>query len=200
VPAAPEGYRDPTPFEFPLWLLLAGRFVLSAPAVPLFGGPRWAIRGGAVSESLAVVTGTPTAITAEFNIAPIVGMTVLATGVTGVAHELVHGLVFRRYGYPVSYGAMPRLGAFDATPCHQFVTREHAPGIALAPLVGISLVGPPLLLVPVPLFAVSVSLVLLVNAAGAIGDPYVVAYLLRKPPGALLYDSDIRRSYVFEPP
>ncbi|WP_277542058.1 DUF3267 domain-containing protein [Haloarcula laminariae] len=199
VPATPEGYHDPAPFEYPAWLLMIGSALLFVPAVVLFGGVLWAVHGVAVYESLAVVTETGTGITFEFNLALIVGLTLLAVGVTVVVHELVHGLVFGRYGYRVSYGAMPQIGAFYATPFHQFVAREHAFPVALAPLVVISLVGLPLLAVPVPLFAVFVFLVLLVNAAGAVGDLYIVAYLLRKPPGTLLYDSDIRHSYVFEP-
>lgn len=199
VPATPEGYREPATFEYPLWLLLAGSVVLSIPAALVFGGVLWAVHGVALFESFAVVTETPTGITFEFDLALMVGLTLLAVGVTVVVHELVHGLVFGRYGYRVSYGAMPQLGAFYATPFHQFVARDHAVRVALAPLVGLTLVGLPLLAVPVPVFATFVALVLFVNAAGAIGDLYIVAYLLRKPPGTLLYDSDIRHSYVFEP-
>lgn len=199
VPTTPEGYREPTAFDYPLWLLLAGSVVLFVPAALLFGGVLWAAHGVAAYESLAVVTETSTEVVFEINLALIFGMTLLAVGVAVVVHELVHGLVFARYGYRVSYGAMPQIGAFYATPFHQFVAREHVFPVALAPLVGISLVGLPLLAVPVPLFAVFVFLILLVNAAGAVGDLYIVAYLLRKPPGTLLYDSDIRHSYVFEP-
>jgi hypothetical protein len=60
-------------------------------------------------------------------------------------------------------------------------------------------VGLPLLAVPVPLVAFLVFVVLFVNAVGAVGDLYIVAYLLRKPAGTLLYDSDSRHSYVFDP-
>ena len=40
---------------------------------------------------------------------------------------------------------------------------------------------------------------LVVDAVGASGDLYIVAYLLRRPEGTLLYDSDVRHSSVFEP-
>jgi hypothetical protein len=71
--------------------------------------------------------------------------------------------------------------------------------VALAPLVSLSLVGLPLLAVPVTLVAFFVFQSLVINAVGASGDLYIVAYLLRRPPRTLLYDSDVRHSYVFEP-
>jgi hypothetical protein len=199
VPATPDGYRDPYPFEYPLAILLLGSVVLLPMATFLFGGVLWTVQGPAVFEALAVVTETPTGFTVVVDMTLVVGMAVLALGTTVVVHELVHGIVFGRYDYRVSYGAMPQIGAFYATPFHQFVAREHVFPVALAPLLAISLVGLPLLAVPVPLFAFFVFLLLVINAIGASGDLYIVAYLLRRPEGTLLYDSDVRHSYVFEP-
>ncbi|MDS0283594.1 DUF3267 domain-containing protein [Haloarcula onubensis] len=199
TPATPDGYGDPTEFEYPLWLLVVGSVLLFPVATLLFGGVLWTVQGPTVFESLAVVSERPTGLTFVFRWPLIVGVTLLALGVTVVVHEFVHGLVFGRYGYRVSYGAMPQIGAFYATPFHQFVAREHVFPVALAPLVAISAVGVPLLAVPVPFVAFFVFQVLVVNAVGAVGDLYVVAYLLGKPEGTLLYDSDVRHSYVFEP-
>jgi hypothetical protein len=148
---------------------------------------------------LVLITETDSALTFVFDWPLIVGVTILALGVTVVVHELVHGVVFGRYGYEVSYGAMPQIGAFYATPFHQFVARDHVVPVALAPLVVISLVGLPLLAVPVPIVAFFVFQLLVINATGASGDLYIVAVLSRKPAGTLLYDSDLRHSYVFEP-
>lgn len=178
---------------------MAGSLFLFPIVTLLFGGVLWTLQGPAVFESLVTVTEADPFLTFVFNWPLIVGVTVLALGVTVVVHELVHGLVFGWYGYQVSYGAMPHIGAFYATPFHQFVAREHVFPVALAPLVIISLVGMPLLAVPSPLAAFFVFQLLVINAVGASGDLYIVLVLLRKPRGTLLYDSDIRHSYVFEP-
>lgn len=159
----------------------------------------WRVQEPAVFEALAVVTETPTGFTVVVDMALVVGVTVLAMGTTVAVHELVHGVVFGRYGYRVPYGAMPQTGAFYATQFRQFVAREHAFPVALAPLLVVSLVGLPLLAVPVPLVAFFVFQALVINAVGASGDLYIVTYLLRRPDGTLLYDSDVRHSYVFEP-
>lgn len=107
--------------------------------------------------------------------------------------------MFRYYSYDVRYGAAPYMGAFYAAAFHQFVRREHVPWIAVAPLVVITLVGVPLLAAPAPLFALWAFLVLVVNASGAVGDLYAVYRTWRTPEGTLLYDSDIRHSYLFYP-
>jgi hypothetical protein len=199
LPTPPDGYRDPERFEYPLAVLTLGGVLLFPVATLLFGGVLWTIQGPAVFEALVVVTETPTGLSFVVNWALVGGVTVLALGTTVVVHELVHGAVFGRYGYRVSYGAMPHIGAFYATPFHQFVAREHVFPVALAPLVLLSVVGLPLLAVPVPLVAFFAFQSLVINAAGASGDLYIVAYLLRRPAGTLLYDSDVRHSYVFEP-
>lgn len=199
VPPIPDGYNDPSQFEYPLSALALGSVLLFPIATLLFGSVLWLLQGLTVFESLVLITETDSALTFVFDWPLIVGVTVLALGVTVVVHELVHGVVFSRYGYEVSYGAMPQIGAFYATPFHQFVAREHVFPVALAPLVIISLVGLPLLAVPVPVVAFFVFQLLVINATGASGDLYIVASLYRKPAGTLLYDSDLRHSYVFEP-
>jgi uncharacterized membrane protein YkvI len=57
----------------------------------------------------------------------------------------------------------------------------------------------PVLFVPVPMLAFGAFVALLFNTLGAVGDLYLLAHLLRMPPGTLLYDSDMRHSYVFYP-
>lgn len=199
VPSTPEGYQEPSQFEYSMVYLTLGSLVLFPIATLLFGSVLWILQGPAVFESLVNVTETGPILTFVFDWPLIVGVTILALGVTVVVHELIHGVVFARYGYRVSYGAMPHIGAFYATPFHQFVARDHVFPVALAPLVVISLVGLPLLAVPVPVVAFFVFQLLVINAMGAAGDLYIVVVLHRKPAGTLLYDSDIRHSYMFEP-
>lgn len=89
-PATPDGYRDPTRFDYPLSILVAGSVVLFPIATFLFGGVLWALQGPAVFESLVTVTETDSLLTFVFSWPLIVGVTVLALGVTVVVHELVH--------------------------------------------------------------------------------------------------------------
>jgi hypothetical protein len=140
-----------------------------------------------------------TGLEISLRIVPALGAFLVVIVVTTVVHELIHGVVARRYGYTVTYGAAPHMGAFYATPFHQFVTREHLLPVALAPLAVISLVGLPLLFAPVPWLALAVFFALVCNATGAVGDLYITLLTARLPPGTLFYDSDIRHSYVFRP-
>ena len=110
VPATPDGYHDPSLFEHPFVILLLGSVVLLLIATLLFGGVLWTVQGPAVFEALAAVTETPTGFTVVVDMTLVVGVTVLALGTTVVVHELVHGAAFGRYGYRVSYGAMPQIG------------------------------------------------------------------------------------------
>jgi len=118
---------------------------------------------------------------------------------TVLAHELIHGLVLRHYGYRVSYGLEWRVMAVYAGAFGQFQTRNHALIVALAPLVIISILMAPLLAVPNH-YVVSVAFsVLLTNTPGAVGDVYLVARLLHLPRRSLLYDLDPVRMLVFVP-
>ncbi|MFC4449345.1 DUF3267 domain-containing protein [Halorussus aquaticus] len=80
----------------------------------------------------------------------------------------------------------------------QFQTRRDNVAVALAPLAVFTVVLTPLLAGPLPV-ALAAFLVLAVNTSGAIGDLYLSWRLFRMPEGALLYDVDIRHSYVFSP-
>jgi len=199
VPEAPDGYDDPTAFHYPLPVLFLGSLVVMPLAFVGFGAALWWAQGSTVLDALVTSTETETGLEISFRLVPTLGTFVAVVVVTTVVHELIHGVVAGRYGYTVTYGAAPHMGAFYATPFHQFVTREHLILVALAPLVVISLVGLPLLFVPVPWLAFAAFLALVFNAAGAVGDLYAVVVALRLPPGTLFYDSDVRHSYVFRP-
>jgi hypothetical protein len=199
VPETPDGYDDPTAFQYPLPVLFLGSLVVMPLAFVGFGAVFWWAQGPAVLDALVTSTETETGLEISFSVAPALATFLVVIVVTTVVHELIHGVVAGRYGYTVTYGAAPHMGAFYATPFHQFVTREHLIPVALAPLVVISLVGLPLCFVPVPWVAFAAFLALVFNATGAVGDLYITLLTLRLPPGTLFYDSDIRHSYVFRP-
>jgi hypothetical protein len=106
-----------------------------------------------------------------------------------VLHELVHGLVMQAYGAQPRYGVLWRMLAFYATAPGQAFKRDHYLVIGLAPMIGLSLLallgmwvlaGSPW----VGLLAACATL----NAAGSIGDLWIVAVVLRYPPHAYVVD------------
>ncbi len=113
-----------------------------------------------------------------------------------VVHEAFHGIFFWHYT-----GTRPKFGfrgayAFAAAP-DWYVRRTPYLVTSLAPLVGITLIGILLLaLVPVRWVPLLV-LVVVFNAAGAVGDLWVAYWLLRCPPDALGNDQgDVTSLYV----
>jgi putative zincin peptidase len=112
---------------------------------------------------------------------------VVAFAAVLILHELVHGLFFwlftrsrPRFGFKGVY-------AYAAAP-GWYIPRPQFLIVGLAPLVLISLAG----LIILPFIALPASLVLIialiVNAAGAIGDLYVVVRLLFAPRSVLIED------------
>lgn len=91
------------------------------------------------------------------------------------------------------------MGAFYVAAFGQFQRREELFPIGIAPLVVVTAVFAPLLAVPVPVVALTALLVLVVNATGAVGDLYLLWRLWRLPEETLMYDTDLRHWYVFEP-
>ncbi|WP_435179928.1 DUF3267 domain-containing protein [Halorussus sp. AFM4] len=183
-PEPPEGYRESRQFSYPgLWLSL-GSLVLFGAAVVGFGELMTVLRGGA---------------SVEYTVGPAgIGVVAILSVATIVVHELVHGLVYRLLGYRVRYGVALNMGAAYAAAFGQFQTRRDNLVVALAPLVAFTVVLTPLLAGPLPV-ALAAFLVLVVNTSGAIGDLYLSWRLLRMPEDALLYDVDIRHSYIFYP-
>ncbi|NHN57815.1 MULTISPECIES: DUF3267 domain-containing protein [Halorussus] len=183
-PEPPAGYGEPVEFSYPgLWLSV-GSLVLFGLAVLGFGRLMSAIRGDAALE---------------FTVGPAgIGVVAALSVATIVVHELVHGLVYRVLGYRVKYGLALNMGAAYAAAFGQFQTRRDNLLVGLAPLAVFTVVLTPLLAGPLPV-ALAAFLVLVVNTSGAIGDLYLSWRLLRMPEGALLYDVDIRHSYIFYP-
>ena len=113
----------------------------------------------------------------------------LAIALTIVLHELTHGLALRAYGAHPKYGVMWQEMMFYATAAGYAFRRNAYIVIALAPLVGLSLVGMMLLMLPLPdwlLLIVIFSVAF--NVGSAIGDMWLVRVALGYPPVAYVVD------------
>jgi hypothetical protein len=112
----------------------------------------------------------------------------IATVLMIVLHEAVHGLAFWLFtGKRPTFG-FKGLYAYAASPKGVYLPRKQYFVVALAPLISLSLLG--LILIPLlPLIALPTLVFFLIgNAAGAIGDVWVVGWLLREPAEILLQD------------
>lgn len=119
--------------------------------------------------------------------------------ITILAHEAVHGFVYTRLGYKVTYGMSGQLGAAFAAAFQQFQTRNHNLLVALAPLFVLTPLGL-LLLTSSHLFIQRIGFTIaLFNTGGAIGDLYLAYRLLRLPKQALLYDANEQEMYILLP-
>lgn len=112
---------------------------------------------------------------------------VIVTFLNMILHELLHGLFFWIFTHTRPTFGFKGLYAFAAAP-DWYIPRNPFVVIGLAPLLVISLVG--LAVVPFVPFPVALSLVfaMTINAAGAIGDMYMVGLLLTKPSNILIRD------------
>lgn len=197
-PATPTGYQEAVPFQYSLVVILGIVAVLVPIAAVGFGALLWYAQGTAL-ETIFAFEETVTSISFTVRSGSVAIAFVGAIGVISVFHELTHGLVYRYLGYQVSYGVAPQLGAFYAAAFHQFQQRSDNLVVGIAPLVVLNVLLLPLLFVPIPLLAFAAFIALLFNTAGAAGDLYLVAVLLHSPSGTIMYDSDIRHSYIFYP-
>lgn len=181
----PGGYCAPYRFVLPHRMLTLASIVLLLASVALFGWLTWVLQGAPRSGTLPLL---------EF-----VLVVPLASVVLIVVHELIHGLVFRLFGYRVSYGVDWTLpGAYAAT-FGQDQTRRHLAVAAVAPLVLLNAISVPFLAAPQPAVVIAALTVLVTNTSGAVGDLYVVYRVLRLPRGTLLRDLDPRTMLIFEP-
>jgi hypothetical protein len=199
VPETPDGYRRADDFRYSLLLLFGMAVVVIPVSIALFGSVLWYAQGPEALATVFQFEETPTSVSFTIE-SSTVGVAILGAifGVT-VLHELVHGAVYGLRGYDVSYGIAPNVGAVYAAAFHQFQRRDDNLLVGIAPLVVLDLLLLPVLFVPVPLVAFGAFVALLINTVGAVGDIYLIARLLRMPAGTLLYDSNIRQSFVFVP-
>lgn len=114
-----------------------------------------------------------------------------------VIHEGLHGLAILRAGHKPRFGMMLSKGAFYATADNALFWRDDFITIALAPIVGITLLGMALVYVLPDTLGYYVALGVVLNAANSIGDLWMTAVVRRYPPTALIRDqADSIRIYT----
>ncbi|SEO55605.1 Putative zincin peptidase [Halogranum amylolyticum] len=157
--------------------------------------------------ALFVLGGLYTAVTGRLDLAVSVAAENLGSAAVGglvvlllsagtiVVHELLHGVAMKRYGGEPRYGAGVAhfvLPYAYATTDAEF-TRNQFIVVALTPLVVITAVGVPLmLLLELPVLLVPLAL----NVGGAVGDLWMVRLLLRYPADVAVVD-DVTGLRVF---
>jgi len=115
--------------------------------------------------------------------------TLFAVAITIVLHELTHGLALRVYGARPKYGVMWQEMMFYATAAGYAFRRNAYIIIALAPLVGLSLVGMLLLMLPLPdWLPLIIVFCVALNVGSAIGDLWLVRVTLGYPSAAYIVD------------
>lgn len=153
----------------------------------LFMGWWWAfvrqMRGPystAFSESLSVLVAVVVVIVVTFG-----------------GHELMHGLAIRWAGHKPRFGMELRKGVLFATADGAYFPRNHFVIIALAPLVLLTVIGMILMVFVPDTIGYYVGLIVVLNAAGSIGDLWMTVEVLRYPPDALVRDeADSIRIFV----
>lgn len=114
-------------------------------------------------------------------------------------HEGLHGLAIRWAGHKPRYGLKLDKGALYATADNALFPRNVFIVIALAPLVGITLLGMALMLVLPDRLVYFAAIAVALNAGAAIGDLWMTAVVLRYPSLALVRDeADSLRVYLPE--
>lgn len=163
-------------------------FVVSAVFFPLLA--RWL--------SGAENTNTDFMAIGRTGIAGFIGLLVGVTVVMIVVHEGLHGLFFWLYTHEKPRFAFKGFYAYAAMPGWYLPRREYLI-TALAPLVGITVLGVlGLALLPGKADA-PLLLLLILNTSGAVGDLWIAGALLRAPAGVLGSDSgDSAELYVPE--
>lgn len=112
---------------------------------------------------------------------------VVLTAVMLILHEGIHGIAFRLFTGEWGVFAFKGLYAYAAAPDWYLPRNQHIV-TALAPFLGISVLGVALMAVVPAGWVPTLLLILVLNAAGAMGDLVIVGWLLTKPPAALVND------------
>lgn len=105
-------------------------------------------------------------------------------------HEWLHGVAIQRAGHKPRYGWKPSKMVLYATADNALFRRSEFLIVALAPLVGLTLLGMTLIAVLPDSLGYYVALAVMVNASSAIGDIVMVGALLRYPPSVLVRDEE----------
>lgn len=186
----PDGYREVRYFSLTsgrrvLWLNLLSLIPLAVALAVMTG---W--------QTLILQLRGPVAAAAEPNTLLLVVL--MLVGVLGL-HEWIHGLAIRAAGHRPRYGFRPLKGVLYATADGVLFRRDTYIGIALAPLLVLTLAGMVLMVFVPDVYAYWIGLGVALNAAGAIGDVWVTLLVLRCPPLALVLDeADAVRIYAPE--
>jgi len=198
LPDPPAGYAEPYAVSYPTIVLIVGSGVLGVVSAVGFISLLVWIHGGSIISfyTTAVTNG---AITWSVDLTQLAVPVIAAIVVTAIVHELIHGLAFRWYGYEVTFGFVPTVGAFYAGAFGAFQKKDELLRVGIAPLLVITSICLPLMVVPVPIVALTATFILILNTAGSIADVYLLWRLLQLPDDTLLYDVDIQQMYLYEP-
>jgi hypothetical protein len=193
--AVPDGYQQVLEWKITesgkkLWLLnlLSIPWLLFCAAVFLLWKMAWdTIREFAMTNSVHHLAGSLSSrdfVVAHWTLAILAGVAVMI-----VLHELVHGLTMRRYGAHPKYGVLWSGLMFYATAAGFAFRRNNYLTVALAPLFVVSALIMVILAMPV---SPSLGTLLIIcgafNAAGAIGDLWIVRIVTRYPKQAYVID------------
>ncbi len=113
---------------------------------------------------------------------------VLVSVVVVIVHEAVHGLFFWLFTKERPVFGFNWAYAYAAAP-EYYIPRDQILVIGVAPLILISLIGLALFLLTPFVVTLILVLMLTLNAAGAIGDLYVIGWLLLGPASLVIRDS-----------
>lgn len=130
----------------------------------------------------------PSGLNGDLNLGQMV-LALVSVVLVMVLHELVHGLALKAYGARPKYGVLWQQMMFYATAPNHAFRRNAYLVIALAPLVGISVLGFLLLMLPLPGWLLwLIALCAAVNVGGAVGDMALVRVALGYPARAYIVD------------
>lgn len=105
-------------------------------------------------------------------------------------HELIHAAVILLVGHKPRLGAKLDKGVLYATADGAYFRRSEFIAVALAPLVVITLAGLALIALLPDRIGFYVSLAVILNAGGAIGDLWMAWVVLRHAPSVLVRDEE----------
>lgn len=105
-------------------------------------------------------------------------------------HELFHGLAIQALGHRARYGIKLDKGVLYATADRALFRRNEYIVVALAPIVGITLLGMALMLALPEGLVYYIALGVAFNAGGAVGDLWATLVVLRYPTSALIRDEE----------
>lgn len=194
-----DGYHEPYPFRYSMIRLFLLTFPLALLSLTVFGRMYEQFHGMSMIAAVFEPSYVNGSVTYVVDLTWIFLLLLIASMITVIIHELVHGMIMWWYGKSVSFGVIPTKGVFYVASFGQYMTRRESILTALGPLIVITIGAIPLMAVVPPLYAIVVFFILVVNATGAVGDIYLVWRLLHLPKGTLLYDESRDTSYLYEP-